>query len=140
MKVLYHCSLLLFTVIVLINADNSDPHKPIRFKCCSDLTLTEDVLEAGVSHPEDFGCYLSCFLQNLNIMDDKGVFDPAVATQSVAADLREESKNDIYACYEMRKDEPTDDLCKTAYGMINCFRERSPKLYEMMGIFRAPGK
>nr|AHL25274.1 odorant binding protein 1 [Macrocentrus cingulum] len=139
MKVLYHCSLLLFTAVTLIHAENADPHKPIRLKCRSDLTLTPEALEAGASHPEDFGCYVSCFLQNIDIMDDKGVFDPAIATQSVAEELREESKPEIYACHEMRKNEPVDDLCKTAFGMINCLKERAPKLYEMLGIFRAPG-
>ncbi|XP_034936715.1 uncharacterized protein [Chelonus insularis] len=98
----------IFSVIVCISVivstlaeeDELDPHAAVREKCKDELKLTDEILKQGIQNPKDFGCYLYCFLKDIKVMNDKGVFNPEIAIQSIREELRDAAKTHISTCFE----------------------------------------
>uniref|UniRef100_A0A1S5VFG1 Odorant binding protein n=1 Tax=Meteorus pulchricornis TaxID=51522 RepID=A0A1S5VFG1_9HYME len=130
------CLVLFF--VICVNANGIVEHKALREKCRDESKLTDDDIKMSTMIADHLGCYLFCFLKDLEVMDDKGSFDPAAATDAVEEELREASRPEIYSCYESYSsddDALNDNACSTALEMTRCFKEHAQNLYEVMGIF-----
>ncbi|XP_034936714.1 uncharacterized protein [Chelonus insularis] len=136
----------IFSVIVCISVivstlaeeDELDPHAAVREKCKDELKLTDEILKQGIQNPKDFGCYLYCFLKDIKVMNDKGVFNPEIAIQSIREELRDAAKTHISTCFESGQSSLSDDSCTNAYQMVQCFKDRATKVYGMLGLFQPP--
>ncbi|KAK0075091.1 hypothetical protein PV326_011885 [Microctonus aethiopoides] len=136
----FSCSCcILLSLVIFINADGIVEHKALREKCRDETKLTDDDIKMSATISSNLGCYLFCFLKDLQIMNDKGMFDPSVAVNAIEEGLREASKPAIYACSDLvSKNESNGDDCETAWKLISCFKERAPNLYDLMGILQPP--
>nr|AEF14409.1 odorant-binding protein 8 [Microplitis mediator] len=137
----YMCFLYIFIVVFMFFSeaiDQSDPHASTRKKCSGEFKLTDEILKLGEQDPSDFSCYLFCLFKDINIMNQKGEFDPNLAAQEVQDNLREAARKYIFMCYDLVKPNMTSDGCKNALEMVQCFKEKAPEMYEMLGLFHPP--
>nr|ALG36135.1 odorant binding protein 2 [Sclerodermus sp. MQW-2015] len=128
--------LLIAILASALAADNDDPFESTRFKCQKEYGFSDEELLAGEENLEPMKCFLFCFLKDLQVADDTGNFDPAVATMMLDDDIRETAKSAIYKCHAdyLTVSEP----CQHSYDVVKCFKETLPEIYKMLGIFRPP--